>query len=858
MAKIYGALEVAQLEWFTQSPDTRPSAASNTYRVIYASDVKQVQISDGTNWIAFINGSTNQTLAGNITFSGEQIFTGLHRLSVTTDSSSTGAITALNNTTPVIEFTAAVTSISGVANSASGATVMLVNRTGGTVAVLDEDTGATAANRIRTGTGAQISLANNASILLTYVGDSRWHVIGGSGSGSGSAGINYITNGSAEADTLGWATYAESDAVTLQNTGDTVTLNSHGLSNGNEVSFTSFNIANGLSTNTLYYVVTATTNTFQVATSSGGSAVAITADSTGTLVRFVPKTAAGGSANVTITRSTTTPLIGTASFILTKDAANREGQGWEFDFTIDRAYQAKVLQVSFQYLVNSGTFVAGSSSTVSDVTVYIYDVTNAQIIQPSSFKLLSNNASISDTFNATFQTASNSTSYRLIFHVSTPSTAAYSLKVDGISVSPSTYVYGTPVTDWQNFTPTGSWTGAVTYTGQWRRVGDTLQMQGKITLSGAPTGGGLTVNLPLGLSIDTTKIDSTTPNNWVLGLWSGLDNGIQGYTGMVAYSSSTSVAMSVGNAAQTYLRIDGVSTTIPFSWNNTDFLHYSFQVPIAGWSSSVQTSDQTDTRVVSLAATGTVPTITGGSPLIYPTVLFDTHGAYNAATGRYTIPVSGFYRVTATLASTHALYSSFQIRKNTVAQTPAQGSADVNGYIDAVFLQQFNSGDIIDVVSSSNAASTSIKTSLTIERLSGPSAIAASESINAAYWVSANFAASTTVPINFDAREFDSHGAVTTSATAWRFTAPISGTYFINAYWYLTASAASLAVYKNGTLNKFISFSNFGALTGTGSTLIKLNAGDYIDLRPDAARTITGGSLNAVNVSQIQISRIGN
>ena len=159
MAKIYGALEVAQLEWFTQSPDNRPLAASNTYRVIYASDVKQVQISDGTNWIAFINGSTNQTLAGNITFSGQQIFNGLHRLSVTTDSSSTGAITALNNTTPVIEFTAAVTSISGIANSASGATVMLVNRTGGTVAVLDEDTGATAANRIRTGTGAQINLS---------------------------------------------------------------------------------------------------------------------------------------------------------------------------------------------------------------------------------------------------------------------------------------------------------------------------------------------------------------------------------------------------------------------------------------------------------------------------------------------------------------------------------------------------------------------------------------------------------------------------------------------------------------------------------------------------------------------------
>ena len=171
----------ARLDTFTSG--TLPAAASNTNQIVYVSDLKQVQVSDGTNWIAFVNTSTNQTLSGVMTFSGAQVFSGQHRLSVTT-SVATGAITALSATTPVVEFTGAVTSIAGIVSGVSGATVMIVNRTGASFAVLDNDATASANDRIRTGTGAQIILANNASLILTYVGDSRWHVIGGSGSTS--------------------------------------------------------------------------------------------------------------------------------------------------------------------------------------------------------------------------------------------------------------------------------------------------------------------------------------------------------------------------------------------------------------------------------------------------------------------------------------------------------------------------------------------------------------------------------------------------------------------------------------------------------------------------------------------------
>lgn len=46
--KLYSALEVAQLEWFTNAG--KPAAAAYPYRVIYVTDRFQVQVSDGTNW----------------------------------------------------------------------------------------------------------------------------------------------------------------------------------------------------------------------------------------------------------------------------------------------------------------------------------------------------------------------------------------------------------------------------------------------------------------------------------------------------------------------------------------------------------------------------------------------------------------------------------------------------------------------------------------------------------------------------------------------------------------------------------------------------------------------------------------
>jgi hypothetical protein len=87
-------------------------------------------------------------------------------------------------------------------------------------------------------------------------------------------------------------------ANTFTDTGDLVTANAHGLSNGDQVVFQTIVTTAGLTTFLRYYVVGATTNTFQASATYGGSAVALTTDGTGTFksiaeydVKFVNKLA---------------------------------------------------------------------------------------------------------------------------------------------------------------------------------------------------------------------------------------------------------------------------------------------------------------------------------------------------------------------------------------------------------------------------------------------------------------------------------------------------------------------------------------------------------------------------------------
>jgi hypothetical protein len=131
--------------------------------------------------------------------------------------------------------------------------------------------------------------------------------------------------------------------------------------------------------------------------------------------------------------------------------------------------------------------------------------------------------------------------------------------------------------NWTDFTPTGLWTTNTTYTGKWRRVGDTMQVSVNASLAGAPDAGNVYVNLPSGYTIDTAKLADTTVGIGFLGSGSAHDSGTGSQTIEVRYKD-TSSAYVTPRSGSGY-----VGQTVPFTWASGDDLNVYFEVPISGW-----------------------------------------------------------------------------------------------------------------------------------------------------------------------------------------------------------------------------------------------------------------------------------
>ena len=129
----------------------------------------------------------------------------------------------------------------------------------------------------------------------------------------------------------------------------------------------------------------------------------------------------------------------------------------------------------------------------------------------------------------------------LIGHVTTTTATAYTIRFCNFNLGPQAKLYGSPVTDPVAWTPTGSWTTNTTYSGYWQRFGNNLIASIKIALSGAPNAVNLSVNIPSGMSIDTTKQMSSTPGEYKVGDVRMLRSSVTRYTGSVHYSSTTSL-----------------------------------------------------------------------------------------------------------------------------------------------------------------------------------------------------------------------------------------------------------------------------------------------------------------------------
>jgi surface protein len=112
-------------------------------------------------------------------------------------------------------------------------------------------------------------------------------------------------------------------AVTMQDSGDTVTRTAHGIPNDTPVSFATIVTTTGIATYTTYYVVNAAADTFQVADTIGGSPRTLTTDGTGTLLYGTTITAITPNVDVTLSipasaTGSVTTVSGNAKFSIAR------------------------------------------------------------------------------------------------------------------------------------------------------------------------------------------------------------------------------------------------------------------------------------------------------------------------------------------------------------------------------------------------------------------------------------------------------------------------------------------------------------------------------------------------------------
>jgi hypothetical protein len=664
------------------------------------------------------------------------------------------------------------------------------------------------------------------------------------GTGSGGGGVNFITNSDGEAGTTGWSTYNGVLTASAFASSDVANCGTaHNIPSGVydiKVKILSVSTPCNLTVGAEYYAVYSSSTFVLFTTTIAGTPVDITADATITFSEIRPRVAFG-TANVTWTTTSTNPLSGVSSFLLTKDAANRQYQGVMSDFSIDIARKSKMLKVSFDYIVNSGTFAAGSSTTDSDMIVYLYDVTNSRLIEPSTFKLYTSSSTLPDKYQGYFQTSPDSTSYRLIFHVATTSASAWALKVDNVAASPSEYAAGTIITDWVSFVPvytalsTNPTLGSgATNLGYWRRVGDSMEIRTAYIQSNAGTAGSgdYYIGIPNGRSIDLTKATTVQAGQSVGTIT--IFNGTSVALGTIQVANSGAMGAYITPIAGTATNWTG-GGTYPFS---SAQLRVGIQasVPIQGWSAGAQMSDGYDGRSIIAKSIGAVGSTASGAVLVAG-VSLDTTNSMSG--GRFTVPSSGYYKIYGSLRQSSSVDFTAYIYVNGALTEELVGVKGTDQTSHSYTTARYaTAGTILDI--RVNNTVTLSHFSFSIEKLSGSAFMSPTATVAFFARDTAGDVIGTSLSlIKFTSIQNSTHGAYST--TTGLFTAESSGYYsasFMVATANVTLSTSQrfqavlykgASIYAYGSRENGVGVSQFYSSNGSVES-VYLNAGETLSV----------------------------
>jgi hypothetical protein len=263
-----------------------------------------------------------------------------------------------------------------------------------------------------------------------------------------------------------------------------------------------------------------------------------------------------------------------------------------------------------------------------------------------------------------------------------------------------------------------------------------------------------------------------------------------------------------------------------------------------------------------------------GPTIVFETVDYDTHGAYNSSTGVYTIPVSGKYKFACALRQTstavvagNEVVIELLINGSIVAYmgdwraiTSGSQPWSVGGSTE----YDCKAGDTVAFGGYSDVSTTTQSALPTfsyasIERLSGPAVVQATESVNMRFHGSSTTITSSLAAITFTTKDFDSHNAYSGST----YTVPVSGKYAVSSNiqtsgTYALNGGANIQITKNGSGISTTNNTAGGAVTTLSclvSDTISCVAGDTLQIFFNT--TASGPSITSGN-SYLSIYRVGN
>jgi hypothetical protein len=553
-----------------------------------------------------------------------------------------------------------------------------------------------------------------------------------------------------------------------------------------------------------------------------------------------PVDGTGGSAtNHSFAQTGSTPLRGTASGLMTyATASSAQGEGVSCAFTIDEADKTQKLTISFDYDGSNSNYNDG------DIRVFVYDVTNSNLIRVNGEDVKAGKG----THYAQFQAAADSTSYRLILHIATSAVGLTQFKFDNVSVGPTKLAMGAIITDWIDFTPTGSWTTNTTYTGKWRRVGDVLEVNGNILLSGAPDSTSLHVNLPSGLTIDTDKIVENAVSGQPVGQVAISDSGGNLFHGrcLKVNASDSYIKMYEFADSGTNEIFTVVNQVSPITFASGDEVNFSFKVPIQGWSSNAAMSEDLGGRdVVAEGAGNGGGAITANVTDIDFTETRDTSDSFDGTI--FTAPESGdydfngFIRFTAGVSA--AIYNYIDgVQDKRVGTAGASSSShEING---SVYLEK---GQQLSFRSNVGATLNNVTTDhhIHIQKLNSGKTALETETVAARYTSDSGQTVTAGSPIIYEDIDYDTHNAYNISTGV--YTVPVSGKYLVKGQMRgSTSNSYTIGIDINGTTLVRMGKSDAGDnQTAQVIAIVDVSKGDTIEI------TNAGGSSETLGASAL-------